>query len=148
MTITVDTGGTFSIAPTPFHPDGRVDDQSIDRMTDFYTEVGCDGITVLGIVGEAPKLDATEALDVATRVIRRAGGASVIVGVSAADFAAMRSLARNVMDAGAAGVMIAPVVNSDYRPKRLRRFVRMMRSRPNNPDRLVEYGSTKHDGSR
>jgi 4-hydroxy-tetrahydrodipicolinate synthase len=40
-------------------------------------------------------------------VIRRAT-VPVVVGVSAPGFAAMRSLARAVMDAGAAGVMIAP----------------------------------------
>lgn len=108
MRLTSDTAGVFAIAPTPFHDDGRVDEASIDRMTDFYFEVGCTGITVLGIMGEAPKLDAGEALDVASRVIRRARGAPIIVGVSAPGFAAMRSLTRGVMDAGAAGVMIAP----------------------------------------
>jgi 4-hydroxy-tetrahydrodipicolinate synthase len=99
--------GVYAIAPTPFHPDGRIDEASTDRMADFYREVGCTGITVLGIMGEAPKLEASEALDVATRVIRRAG-LPVIVGVSAPGFAAMRALARSSMDAGAAGVMIAP----------------------------------------
>jgi 4-hydroxy-tetrahydrodipicolinate synthase len=108
MRLTSDTAGVFAIAPTPFHDDGRVDEASIDRMTDFYFEVGCTGITVLGIMGEAPKLDAGEALDAASRVIRRARGAPIIVGVSAPGFAAMRSLTRGVMDAGAAGVMIAP----------------------------------------
>ena len=34
--------------------DGRIDEASIDRLTDFYTEVGCDGVTVLGIqIGRA-----------------------------------------------------------------------------------------------
>jgi 4-hydroxy-tetrahydrodipicolinate synthase len=108
MRLTSDTAGVFAIAPTPFHDDGRVDEASIDRMTDFYFEVGCTGITVLGIMGEAPKLDAGEALDAASRLIRRARGAPIIVGVSAPGFAAMRSLTRGVMDAGAAGVMIAP----------------------------------------
>lgn len=100
--------GVFVIAPTPFHEDGRVDERSTDRMTDFYLECGADGITVLGIMGEAPKLEPEEALGVATRVIRRAKGAPVIVGVSAPGFAAMRALARASMEAGAAGVMIAP----------------------------------------
>jgi 4-hydroxy-tetrahydrodipicolinate synthase len=103
------TSGTFAIAPTPFHPDGRIDVASIDRMTDFYFEVGCTGITVLGIMGEAPKLDGQEAVEVASRMIRRAAPAPIIVGVSAPGFAAMRSLARSVMEAGAAGVMIAPI---------------------------------------
>ena len=100
--------GVYAIAPTPFHENGRIDERSIDRMTDFYGEAGCTGITVLGIMGEAPKLEPDEAVAVAGQVIRRAKGLSVIVGVSAPGFAAMRSLTRAVMDAGAAGVMIAP----------------------------------------
>jgi 4-hydroxy-tetrahydrodipicolinate synthase len=99
--------GVYAIAPTPFHDDGRIDTSSIDRMSDFYRQAGCDGITVLGIMGEAPKLDQDEAAAVASQVIRRAK-MPVIVGVSAPGFAAMRTLARAALDAGAAGVMIAP----------------------------------------
>jgi len=109
MKLTNQAAGVFAIAPTPFHPDGRIDESSIDSMCDFYRQVGCDGITVLGIMGEAPKLDAAEATEIAARVIRRAEGLQVVVGVSAPGFAAMRSLALASMDAGAAGVMIAPV---------------------------------------
>lgn len=108
MKLTADVKGTFAIAPTPFHDDGRIDERSIDRLTDFYEEVGCDGVTVLGILGEAPKLDAAEAEQVAVRFVKRAKKMQVIVGVSAPGFATMRSLARASMDAGAAGVMIAP----------------------------------------
>lgn len=100
--------GVYAIAPTPFLEDGAIDWTSVDRMTDFYFECGCNGFTVLGVLGEAPKLDAEEALAIASRVIKRAGGKQIIVGVSAPGFAAMRSLARKVMDLGAAGVMIAP----------------------------------------
>ncbi len=108
MKLTAQAAGTFAIAPTPFHDDGRIDEKSIDRLTDFYTEVGCDGVTVLGILGEAPKLDAAEAEQVAVRFVKRARNMQIIVGVSAPGFAAMRSLAKASMDAGAAGVMIAP----------------------------------------
>jgi 4-hydroxy-tetrahydrodipicolinate synthase len=108
MAITLESArGVYVIAPTPFHDDGRVDGASIDRMTDFYRDAGATGITVLGQMGEAPKLAAAEALAVATRVIRRAG-LPVVVGVTAPGFAAMRELAREAMEAGAAGVMIAP----------------------------------------
>src|SRR5881409_4028737 len=106
--LTAQAAGTFAIAPTPFHDDGRIDEKSIDRLTDFYAEVGCDGVTVLGILGEAPKLDAAEAEQVAVRFVKRAKTMQIIVGVSAPGFATMRSLARASMDAGAAGVMIAP----------------------------------------
>jgi NAD(P)-dependent dehydrogenase (short-subunit alcohol dehydrogenase family) len=106
--LTAQAAGTFAIAPTPFHDDGRIDEKSIDRLTDFYAEVGCDGVTVLGILGEAPKLDAAEAEQVAVRFVKRAKNMQIIVGVSAPGFASMRSLAKASMDAGAAGVMIAP----------------------------------------
>jgi 4-hydroxy-tetrahydrodipicolinate synthase len=56
------TAGVFAIAPTPFHEDGTIDKASIDRMCDFYFAAGCKGITVLGIMGEAPKLQAEEAV--------------------------------------------------------------------------------------
>jgi 4-hydroxy-tetrahydrodipicolinate synthase len=108
MKLTHKAAGTFAIAPTPFHDDGRIDDKSIDRLTEFYAEAGCDGITVLGIMGEAPKLEGSEAEAVATRFVKRAKNLQIIVGVSAPGFAAMRALARKSMDAGAAGVMIAP----------------------------------------
>jgi 4-hydroxy-tetrahydrodipicolinate synthase len=76
-------------------------------MTDFYLSCGVSGLTILGMMGEAPKLDLAEALAIAGQVVRRAN-VPVVVGVSAPGFAAMRSLARGAMDLGAAGVMIAP----------------------------------------
>ena len=106
--LTVDAKGVFPIAPTPFLPNGRIDKTSVDRMIDHYVAAGADGCTILGIMGEAPKLDAEEALGFVTHCIRRAPKLPFVVGVSAPGFAAMRALARASMDKGAAGVMIAP----------------------------------------
>lgn len=108
MKLSADARGVFPIAPTPFFDDGRIDMVSIDRLVDFYLACGCTGLTVLGQLGEAPKLEHAEAVDIATRAVRRAGDLPVVVGVSAPGFAAMRALAREVMERGAAGVMIAP----------------------------------------
>jgi 4-hydroxy-tetrahydrodipicolinate synthase len=110
MSLSNDARGVYVIAPTPFHEDGRIDEQSCDRMIDFYLESGVTGMTVLGQMGEAPKLDQPEAVSVASRIIRRSK-VPIVVGVSAAGFAGMRSLTRTVMDAGASGVMIAPPVS-------------------------------------
>jgi 4-hydroxy-tetrahydrodipicolinate synthase len=107
MRLSPDARGVYPIAPTPFLPDGRIDEASIDRITDFYGEIGATGLTVLGVMGEAPKLDGVESAAVASRFIRRTR-LPVIVGVSAPGFAAMAGLAKTAMDAGAAGVMIAP----------------------------------------
>jgi len=108
MQLTSDAKGVFPIAPTPFFADGTIDVASIDRLTDFYLACGSTGITVLGQLGEAQKLEHAESIAVARQIIDRASALPVIVGVSAPGFAAMRALTRDVMEAGAAGVMIAP----------------------------------------
>lgn len=107
MTFSTASRGVYAIATTPFFEDGSIDFASIDRLTDFYEQSGCTGITILGIMGEAPKLEPEESRAIVKRVVSRAK-VPVIVGVSAPGFAAMRSLARQSMEMGAAGVMIAP----------------------------------------
>jgi 4-hydroxy-tetrahydrodipicolinate synthase len=106
--LTTAAKGVFPIAPTPFLPDGRIDEGSVDRMVDHYAAVGADGCTILGIMGEAPKLDHGEAVSFVSRCVRRAPTLLFVVGVSAPGFAAMRALSLAAMDKGAAGVMIAP----------------------------------------
>jgi len=107
MKLTAGAKGVYVIAPTPFHPDGRIDESSVDRMTDFFIKAGVNGMTVLGQLGEAPKMEHGESVGIVKRVLQRFDK-PVIVGVSAPGFAAMRALAVDVMALGAAGVMIAP----------------------------------------
>nr|CAD6603534.1 dihydrodipicolinate synthase family protein [Rhizobium sp. TCK] len=107
MSFSTQSKGVYAIATTPFLPDGSLDTPSVDRLTDFYQDSGCTGITILGIMGEAPKLEPSESRAIIRQVVGRSR-VPVIVGVSAPGFAAMRSLARDAMDMGAAGVMIAP----------------------------------------
>lgn len=102
------TKGVFVIAVTPFRENGALDDDSIDRMVDFYYEKGADGLTILGMMGEAPKLTQAESIDNARRTISRSAGRPVVVGVSAPGLAAIGELTKAVMDLGAAGVMVAP----------------------------------------
>lgn len=107
MSFGIDAKGVYAIATTPFLPDGTLDVPSIDRLTDFYQDSGVTGMTILGIMGEAPKLEPAESRAIIRQVVGRSR-VPVVVGVSAPGFAAMRSLARDAMDMGAAGVMIAP----------------------------------------
>jgi 4-hydroxy-tetrahydrodipicolinate synthase len=106
--ITADTSGVFVIACTPFHDDGAIDAPSIDRMVDFYYGKGADGLTILGMMGEAPKLTQAESIEVTRRTLARSPGKPVVVGVSAPGLAAIGELTKAVMDLGAAGVMVAP----------------------------------------
>lgn len=103
------SSGVFVIAATPFADDGRLDLESTDRMVDFYLSCGVTGMTILGIMGEAPKLSHNEAITFARRVLDRiAGRVPVVVGVSAGGLDPMKALTAEVMQAGAAGVMVAP----------------------------------------
>ena len=99
--------GVFTIAVTPFLPDGAVDWDSVDRMVDFYIEKGATGLTILGMMGEAGKLTAEESVEMVKRVVARSS-VPIVVGVSAPGFAAMKALSDAAMDIGAAGVMVAP----------------------------------------
>jgi 4-hydroxy-tetrahydrodipicolinate synthase len=99
--------GVYVISVTPFDERGALDLDGTDRLIDFYVESGADGITILGMMGEAPKLAHEEAVAFARRVAR-AGKLPVVVGVSVPGLAALAALTTAVMDLGAAGVMIAP----------------------------------------
>lgn len=101
--------GVYLITVTPFTESGELDLAGIDRVTDFYLDKGATGLTVLGVMGEAPKLTADESRTYVKRVLARVNGrVPVIVGVSSPGFAAMGELARSVMDLGASGVMVGP----------------------------------------
>ena len=106
--LTDEARGVYVISVTPFKDDGALDLDSLDRLTDFYLEAGVDGITILGMMGEAPKLTQSESLKVIDRVVARAGGKPVVVGVSAPGLAALAELGQEAMARGAAGVMVAP----------------------------------------
>src|SRR5271167_1069484 len=100
--------GVYIISVTPFDERGALDLEGTDRLIDFYVKSGADGITILGVMGEAPKLAHEEAVAFARRVVARAGKLPVVVGVSAPGLASLAALTNAVMDLGAAGVMIAP----------------------------------------
>ena len=99
--------GVFTIAVTPFLPNGAIDWDSVDCMVDFYIAQGATGLTILGMMGEAGKLTADESVALVKRVTARSS-VPVVVGVSAPGFAAMQALSAAAMDTGAAGVMVAP----------------------------------------
>ncbi len=101
--------GVYLITVTPFTDSGALDLASTDRMVDFCLEKGVTGLTVLGIMGEAPKLTMEESRTFVQQVLKRvAGRVPVVVGASAPGFAAMKELTQSVMALGAAGVMVAP----------------------------------------
>ena len=74
--------GVYVICVTPFTDDGALDLASTATMVEFMLARGVDGLTVLGILGEATKLTADESERFVARVLDVvAGQVPVVVGV-------------------------------------------------------------------
>jgi 4-hydroxy-tetrahydrodipicolinate synthase len=102
--------GVFIISATPFTDQDQLDLDSADRLVEFYIEKGVNGITILGMMGEAQKMAPDESETFLRRVLKRIDGRiQVIVGVSSAGTDNLVRLSNLSMDNGAAGVMVAPV---------------------------------------
>jgi 4-hydroxy-tetrahydrodipicolinate synthase len=102
--------GVYPIAATPFTADGAIDWASVEPMIEFYLGCRAHGLTILGMMGEAQKLSDSEAAELTRVALRLVNGrVPVIVGVSNPGTANLVALARVAMDAGACGVMIAPL---------------------------------------
>ena len=105
-----DAKGVYIISATPFTDDGDLDLESASRLVDFYIDKGVSGITILGMMGEAPKLAPEESTAFLQHMLKRVDGrVPVVVGVSGAGLGNMKSLSQTSMDEGAAGVMVAPM---------------------------------------
>jgi len=103
-------GGVYTICPTPFSDDGRLDVASIHTLVDFQVEAGVAGLAVLGFLGEAHKLSAQERHTAVRAFITAAAGRlPVWVGVRALGTAGAIEQALEAQALGAAGVFVAPL---------------------------------------
>jgi 4-hydroxy-tetrahydrodipicolinate synthase len=101
--------GIYNITPTPFHDDGRLDHESLRRLTMFTRDKGVDGMTILGVLGEADKLTDRERDEVIVATMEAAGrGFPICVGTTHAGTDGCITLSRRAAELGAAAVMIAP----------------------------------------
>jgi 4-hydroxy-tetrahydrodipicolinate synthase len=101
--------GVWNIVPTPFLPDGAVDDASIGGLVRFVRATGVDGMTILGVLGEAGRLGDLERARVQELVLAESGSTiPVCVGVSHASTDRAVAFAREAQTAGAHSVMLAP----------------------------------------
>jgi len=101
--------GVYILSATPFKDSGELDLESTKKLVDFYLEKGVDGITVLGVMGEAPKLTIEESKLFLNTVLKQVNQrVPIIVGVSNPGIDNLIDLSNFSMDNDAAGVMIAP----------------------------------------
>lgn len=108
--------GVYTIMPTPFHDDGRLDERSLARLTEFLIGLGVDGLTVLGFLGEAHKLSEAEQETVVKVVTHTAAGrVPVFAGASSGGVSLGVERGLRFIELGASGLMVAPLT-SDSAP--------------------------------
>jgi len=111
--------GVYPILATPFLDDERPDLESFDRLVRFMAGLGMDGVTVLGVLGEANRmLDGEREALIRTAVKAAAGRMPVIVGTSHSGTRAALGLSQMAQELGADAVMVTPhaeAVPSDER---------------------------------
>jgi 4-hydroxy-tetrahydrodipicolinate synthase len=121
--------GVFPILATPFDDDENLDLESFDRLVRFIGALGVDGITILGVLGEANRLLDKEREALIRTAVRAAGSLPVIVGASHSGTRAARGLSQMAEELGAGAVMVTP--HAEAVP---------------NDDRIVEYYKTIAEG--
>ena len=101
--------GVWNIVPTPFADDGSLDEPSLRTLVEFVVNTGVDGMTVLGVMGEATKVSDAERREVVGTVVEHAAGRlPICVGVSHAATDQALAFAREAGALGAQSVMLAP----------------------------------------
>jgi len=101
--------GVHTIMPTPFTTSGDLDLPSLANLTQFLIGLGVDGVVVLGVMGEAPKLSTQEQQDVIrTTVEAAAGRVPVFAGSGAEGTRLAVEKSQAALAAGASGLLVAP----------------------------------------
>ena len=63
--------GVYAISATPFTDAGDIDWTSVDSLIEFYMQCGVQGLTMLGMMGEAQKLSGDESAEFTLHFLRR-----------------------------------------------------------------------------
>lgn len=101
--------GVMPILPTPFHDDETLDLDSWRRLLEFMAGLGVEGITILGVLGEANRLNDHERESLIEAAVEEVGQrVPIIVGTSHAGTRAATYLSRRAQDLGASAVMVTP----------------------------------------
>ena len=109
MTDSTKLHGVFNILPTPFAGDGSLDVTSLPTLTNFVIDSGVNGLTILGVMGEASKLsDAERDRVIATVIEATDGRVPVCVGTTHTGTDVCVQYSRQAQELGAAALMVAP----------------------------------------
>ncbi|MFL6580733.1 MAG: dihydrodipicolinate synthase family protein [Burkholderiales bacterium] len=126
---TLNFEGVYPILATPFADNENLDLESFDRLVRFMAKLGVEGITILGVLGEANRLMDSERERLIRTAVSAAASMPVIVGTSHSGTRAARDLSQMAQNLGARAVMVTP--HAEAVP---------------NEDRIVEYYRAIADG--
>lgn len=116
--------GVYPILATPFDDREGLDIESFQRAIRFMAEIGVDGVTVLGVLGESNRLLDAERATLIRAAVSAAGTLPVVVGTSHSGTTACRELCRMAASLGASAVMVAPSLEPVPSEERVFQFYR------------------------
>ena len=111
--------GVIPILVSPFLDDGSLDLDSLERVVGFMADLGVDGVTVLGILGEANRMVDADREAIIKSAVKAAGGMPVVVGTSHSGTMACLELCKMAQGLGASAVMITPQKEPVPNPERI-----------------------------
>ncbi|MFQ5855430.1 MAG: dihydrodipicolinate synthase family protein [Anaerolineae bacterium] len=101
--------GVYNITPTPFQPDGSLDESSLARLTDFIINTGVNGMTILGVLGESSKVSEAERERIVAVVLEAADGrVPICVGTSHTGTDCCVAYSKQAQAMGAKAIMVSP----------------------------------------
>ena len=124
MADTLKFEGVFPILATPFAENEEPDLESFDRLVRFIAALGVDGVTILGVLGEANRLLDREREELIRTAVTAAGKLPVIVGTSHSGSLAARELSQMAESLGARAVMVTPQAEATPNDDRVLEYYR------------------------
>jgi 4-hydroxy-tetrahydrodipicolinate synthase len=101
--------GVYSVLPTPFHPNGDLDEASLRQVIDLFVAAGVNGVTALGVTGEVARLDDHERRRVLDVVVEHVNGRiGVVAGTTSEGTRTGIAHSQHAHQAGATAVMVSP----------------------------------------
>jgi 1-pyrroline-4-hydroxy-2-carboxylate deaminase len=108
--------GVMPAMTTPFDTDMKVDHKFLAQHAAWQLGNGCEGLIMLGSLGEGATLEHDEKIAILKTAVRVAGKSPVVAAISSLSTKGAVQLAKEAEDAGCSGLMVLPpyVYTSDW----------------------------------
>src|SRR3712207_1005569 len=122
--------GLLTAMVTPFHPDGRVNEEAAVALARHLLASGSHGLVIAGTTGEAATLSDDEQAALVSLIVREVGDEGVIVGGAGSnDTRHAVELTERVVEAGVEAVLsVTPYYNRPNRRGIVRHFQEVARA--------------------